>query len=109
MYLKAVTVSHIATSDCKSISYNAWNLIGSNSLRDDLDWPRQPPIFNAKQQLFWRNSLRKTFCNYNGTVNERKPIYRYQVGKWTDRTVINKWTLFYSEHNSQLYIKVGNR
>ena len=45
MFLKAVTVSDIATSDGKSIFYNAWNLIESNKLREDFDWPRQPTEF----------------------------------------------------------------
>ena len=50
MFLKAVTVSDIATSDGKSISYNAWNLIESNKLREDLDWPRHPPVFTQAQK-----------------------------------------------------------
>ena len=49
MHVKAATVSDIATSDGKFISYNAWNLIGSNNLREDLDWPRQLPEFTRSQ------------------------------------------------------------
>lgn len=37
IYLKAVTVPDIETSDGKIISYNAWNSIESNNLREDLD------------------------------------------------------------------------
>lgn len=51
IYLKAATVSDIATSSGKFISCDAWNSIGSNNLREDLDLPRQPPEFTQNKKL----------------------------------------------------------
>ena len=84
-------------------------MIENDNLREDLDWPRQPPVFTRSQIILWRNSLKKALCDSNSTENERKLLYRYQVGKWLDETIINKWILFYSDVDSQLYMKEGSR
>ena len=109
MFLKAVTVSDIATSDGKSISYNAWNLIENNKLREDFDWPRQPPEFTQNQKNLWKASLRQALCDPSSLENDRKLLYRYQVGQWIDDTAISNWNLYYSSEESQVYMKDGNR
>lgn len=76
------------------------NSIESNNLREDLDWPRQPPEFTQTQIILRINSLKKALCDSNSTENERKLLYIYQVGKWLDETIINKWNLFYSDVDS---------
>ena len=68
MSIKAVTISDIATPNGRRITFDAWNLIGSNKLRSEYDWPRRPPNltnlstnFTEQQKDIWRNDLHKTF------------------------------------------------
>ena len=49
MSIKAISLSDICTTDGKFFTYNAWNLIGSNGLREDYDWPRNPGKFTDAQ------------------------------------------------------------
>ena len=109
LHLKAFTVSDIATSDGKNISYNSWNFININGLRDGMDWPRSPPIFTTQQKDIWREALKKTFCNENANTNEeRKIIYRFQPGKWKNKSILDKWKMFYSRDNLTIYKKENN-
>ena len=47
--IEAVTLADIATPNGKQITFNAWNLIGSNDLRSEYDWPRKPE-FTVQQK-----------------------------------------------------------
>ena len=50
MHLKAITLADIATPNGRRITFDAWNVIGSNNLRVEYDWPRSPPSFTQRQK-----------------------------------------------------------
>ena len=74
MYLKAFSLADIATSDGKSITYNAWHLKSSNELRVNYDWPRDPPNFSEKQKNTRISALKKAYCNQNANQNEERKL-----------------------------------
>ena len=78
MSIKAITISDISTADGKNISYNAWNGIESNGLQNQLDWPREPPLFTRTQLLKWQNALYLTFCVEHSNSNMRLLKDRYK-------------------------------
>ena len=56
--IKAITLSDICTAESSKITKEAWNLTGSNGLREDLEgWPRNPPKFTKKQKKTWKDAL----------------------------------------------------
>ena len=114
MHIKAVTLADITTLNGKRITFDAWNVISSNNLRSKYDWPRSPPNlpnrptnFTEQQKDIWRNALHKTFgVPHSG--NRCKDIQEaYQLGRWTDDSLIEKWIYHYSIEESRVYKKEG--
>ena len=50
MHLKAIMLADITTPNGARTSFDAYNVIGSNNLRVDYDWPRSPPSFTQRQK-----------------------------------------------------------
>ena len=61
MHLKAVTSSDIASADGHSIAFNSWMAIKGNGLRENINWPQEPPIFSTAQVTKWQFALSKAF------------------------------------------------
>jgi hypothetical protein len=97
-YLKAITLADIATSNGESISYNAFEALKGNGLRNDLGWPQLP---NELPQAFiklWKTALTTCFLNRYSYANEnRKILNTKQMGGWHNLNVkTNTLVWFYA-------------
>lgn len=61
MSIKAIMLLDICMTDRKTFTYNAWNLIDSNGLCNEYNWPRKPEQFTMAQIGIWQRALQKTF------------------------------------------------
>ena len=109
MSIKAMSVSDIFTTDGKFFTYNSWNLIGSNGLREDYNWTRNPGKFNNAQISLWQRALKKTFGCSHVNQSNREVHSEYILQDWTQSNIKNKWKSFYSGEENMVYIKEGNK
>ena len=107
--IKAITLSDICTAESSKITKEAWNLTGSNGLREDLEgWPRNPPKFTKKQKKTWKDALWKVFGKNWFAQDSRYVHSDYRLGKWIEQDPKRKWKSFYSSYHNRLYIKEGS-
>ena len=108
MKIKAVTLADITTPNGKKITFDAWNIISSNNLRSDYEWPRDPPDITENQKNIWRNALHKTFgVPHSGNLC-RDIRTSNQLGAWTNASLIDKWIYHYSIEESRVYKREGS-
>ena len=107
MHLKAITLSDITTPNGRRITFDAWNVIGSNNLRSNYDWPRSPPIFTTRQKEIWQQALHRTFSVINSGNTCRDLRLTMRLGSWTDNNLIEKWVYHYDFENTRIYKKEG--
>ena len=107
--IRAITLSDICTAESSKITKEAWNLTGSNGLREDLEgWPRSPPKFTKQQKKKWQNALWTVFGKNWFDLDSRYVYSDYRLGNWTERDPKNKWKCFHSTLHNRLYIKEGS-
>ena len=82
MSIHAITLSDICTTDGDKFTKNAWDLKGSNGLRDNYQWPRPPPHFSKKQIELWQQSLYKVFGRKFMEPRFRNIHQDFRTGSW---------------------------
>ena len=105
MHLKAITLADIATPDGRRITFDAWNVIGSNNLRVDYDWPRSPPSFTQRQKEVWQQAIHKTFIVQNTGRMCRDIRITNILGPWLDNKLRDKWLYHYDSGSNRIYKK----
>ena len=109
MSIHAITLSDICTTDGNQFTKNAWDLKGSNGLRDDYIFPRSPPHFSKKQIKLWQKSLYKVFGRKYVEPRFRNIHQNFRTGSWIHHDTKEKWKGRYSTIEDRLYIKEGHR
>lgn len=107
MHLKAITLADIATPNGRRITFDAWNVIGSNNLCSGYDWPRNPPSFTQRQKEIWQQALHKTFSVPNSGRICRDLCMSKLLGPWTDDKLKEKWVYHYDQGSNRIYKKEG--
>ena len=109
MSIHAMTMSDICDAASERITKEAWELTGSNGLREDLKgWPRNPPKFTKSQKELWKNTLMKVFGRRYVDRDSRSIAYNYRVGNWLERSTKSKYKTFHSVRENRLYLKENN-
>ena len=108
MAMKVVTVADIATPDGKQLLQHAFLLQSGNHLRDDYDWPRDPPgDFPPAMLLLRQNDLKDSVLDPYAPPNSRALQFSQQVRDWTDPTIKSKWIAFLCQTTDRIYYRAG--
>ena len=102
MFIETITLSDITTPDGKNITFDAWNVIGSNSLRSSYDWPRKPPHFSDNQKRIWKDALHRTF-SVPGSGRQCKNI---RTSPWCVDSTKDIWKYYFCLDEQPVYKRV---
>lgn len=107
MYLHAISVADIATTDGKRIYLETWNLSGSNNLQEHLKWPRTEPLYPSSLTTLWQTALRDVFLQpYQLPIQQ---LLQFPLYMWYDKDIIDQWKAFFDDTTGQLYVKENNQ
>ena len=81
MMLQVVTISDIATSDGRRISYEAYHLIQGNGLRTQYTWPRKPPLEPWMKRI-WNRALQVAIIDQLSPPLSRNIKHSLRVSNW---------------------------
>ena len=109
MSIKAITLSDICDANGWNFTSRAWLLQGSNGLREDYEWPRNPPNFTNNQKKLWQKSLKSVFGRIYDQDSSKRIDYNLQPRGWINEESKNKWKCWYSVTENRLYMKEENR
>ena len=56
-YIEAISLADIASIDGHRISHKAFEVLASNSLRNNTDWPKAVPVLPAAFIALWKRLL----------------------------------------------------
>ena len=72
MSLEAITLADISTPDGQCLTFEAYNGVCSNGLRQKLGWPCKPPRLPDPFIRLWQEALRKVaLCPYDPSASRR--------------------------------------
>ena len=102
MYLKIITIANIATPDGRCVVLlKAGN--HHHYHHEQYDWPRSPDAFNKSQVSIWQIALLKTILNPHGGPSARTIRPTKHLGAWTNKSALDKWSVFYSRVEDHIY------
>jgi len=108
MAMGVVMIADIATPAGKQLLQCAFLLQSGNHLRDDYDWPRDPPgDFPPAMLLLWQNALKASVLDPYAPPNSSDLQFSKQVRAWTDSTIKTKWIAFFCQTTDRIYYKAG--
>ena len=106
MAIKVISLADIVTADGSALTHQAFLLKHSNYLRDSLDWHRPPPgEWSTAFVNLWVCALKVCFIAPFDVPCSRSLLQAAILRRWTDASVFDRWKLFYSDAEDQIFCK----